>query len=162
MDFLVLNTLLLVATSFLTFTTLVITLSSAKGLFTALLHGISPLWVAQCRTSPELTKKSSSPFMQVQVLQVHVASSAIHRGVLALYPYSDHPSTLLPLHLVKVYTEPEGSSTWSPWIWLLPKRCFLPCRGSALVGSRDSLGRTVLATERNRERDKERILQLRK
>ena len=35
-------------------------------------------------------------------------------------------------------------------------------RGPAPVGSRDSLGRTVLATEINRERDKERILQLRK
>ena len=36
------------------------------------------------------------------------------------------------------------------------------CRGPAPVGSRDSLGRTASATERNRERDKERILQLRK
>jgi len=35
-------------------------------------------------------------------------------------------------------------------------------RGPAPVGSRDSLRRTTLATERNRERDKERILQLRK
>ena len=34
--------------------------------------------------------------------------------------------------------------------------------GPAPVGSRDSLGRTASATERNRERDKERILQLRK
>lgn len=41
---LVLNAFLLMATSFLTFTILVvITLSSAKGLFTAVLHGISPL-----------------------------------------------------------------------------------------------------------------------
>ena len=34
------------------------------------------------------------------------------------------------------------------------------CRGPALVGSRDSLRRTVSVTERNREIDKERILQL--
>ena len=34
--------------------------------------------------------------------------------------------------------------------------------GPAPVGSRDSLGRMASATERNRERDKERILQLRK
>ena len=41
------------------------------------------------------------------------------------------------------------------------KRCLL-YQGPALVGSRDSLGRTASATERDRERDKERILQLRK
>ena len=35
-------------------------------------------------------------------------------------------------------------------------------RGPAPVGSRDSLRRTASATERNRERDKERIWQLRK
>ena len=33
-------------------------------------------------------------------------------------------------------------------------------RGLVQVGSRDSLGRTASAAERNRERDKERILQL--
>ena len=41
------------------------------------------------------------------------------------------------------------------------KRCLL-YQGPAPVGSRDSLGRTASATERDRERDKERILQLRK
>ena len=35
-------------------------------------------------------------------------------------------------------------------------------RGPAPVGSRDSLRRMASVTDRNRERDKERILQLRK
>ena len=81
------------------------------------------------------------------------------------------PLSSLVAQLIK--NLPAKQETWVRSLgWKIPWRrerlltpVFWPrefCQGPAPVGSRDSLRRTASATERNRERDKERILQLRK